>query len=198
MRHPDPFAAMQQASSHREPLKEWWEQLTAPRQQTQSADAPVPEPAFVTQEETVPQPAAAADPAPAADSGPALEHDEALDRAANRLSGLRNLLTSLGIQTLHQGMEQRKIEAQADARVLRTPERAIDAQPVNPIENSSLPEDSVTARPEIIPPRLQAATAEPERVPKDPRMPVKSPRVWESPDDLDTLPARKGQYRRNQ
>ena len=119
--------------------------------------------------------------------------------AANRLSGLRNLLVSLGIETLHQGVEQRKAEAQSDARPPRmpVPERAIQAQPAGPDPSGNFPGDSVTARPEIIPPRFQADTAEHEKAAKAPKTPIKSPRVWENSDDVDILPSRRGQYRRN-
>ncbi len=193
-RRPDPFEQMKQAGAFREPLKEWWEELAAPLEQPSTAHAPAsePEPASVTPEAAVEIPAAAP-------AEPITEQDEALYSAANRLSGLRNLLVSLGIQTLHHEVEQRKAEAQSDARPPRAPvpERAIQAQPASPDPSGNLPGDSVTARPEIIPPRFQAETTEHEKAAKQPKTPVKSPRVWENSDDVDTLPSRRGQYRRN-
>ena len=199
-RRPDPFEVMKQAGARREPLKEWWEELVTPPQPASTAHAPAPAPA--------PSPVAEPEPAleepvveitAAAAAEPITEHDEALYSAANRLSGLRNLLVSLGIETLHQGVEQRKAEAQSDSRPPRmpAPERAIQAQPAGSDPSGNFPGDSVTARPEIIPPRFQADTTEHEKAAKEPKTPIKSPRVWENSDDVDTLPSRRGQYRRN-
>jgi hypothetical protein len=138
--------------------------------------------------------------APDEDAAPVSEQDEALYHAASRLSGLRNLLVSLGIQTLHQGAEQRKSEAGSEARTARVPERAIYAQPVEADSGGDQPAESVTAPPQIIPPRFNSGAAERDKASATaPKTPAKSPRVrsWESPDDVDILPARRGQYRRN-
>ena len=203
LRRPDPFAEMREARERRKPLKEWWEELVAPLQQASAADAAVPEDAPVPVERE-----AAAQAAATSNAGSITENDEALYIAASRLSGLRNLLVSLGIETLHKGVEQRKAEAQSEAQTEREaqtgrlPERAIYAQPVDPDASGDQPGDSVTARPEIIPPRFNAETAERKKAaktPKTPKTPVKSLRVnsWEIPDDVEILPARRGQYRRN-
>ncbi|HUY95655.1 MAG TPA: hypothetical protein VMU71_10165, partial [Terracidiphilus sp.] len=196
----------EEAPAPREPLQAWWEEVTA--EQPPAAAAPEPVPCAPTaQEEAVPEPVTAAiapepisQAAPIADAAPVSEQDEALYHAATRLSGLRNLLVSLGIQTLHQGAEQRKSEAESEARTARVPERAIYAQPVEADSGSDQPADSVTAPPQIIPPRFNSGAAERDKASATaPKTPVKSPRVrsWESPDDVDILPARRGQYRRN-
>jgi uncharacterized protein involved in exopolysaccharide biosynthesis/Mrp family chromosome partitioning ATPase len=120
--------------------------------------------------------------------------------AASRLGGLRNLLTTLGIKNLHMEAEFRKIHPESEApRVERLPERAVFAQPDTPagfVEEPNAPAPAVVvARPEIIPPRLNVEPAEREQ---DMARPVKSPQVnrWDSPEDVDTLPSRRGQYRK--
>jgi hypothetical protein len=192
----DPFDAMREAGARRAPLVEWWEELTASAKQAPVADAP--------RQATAAPPAveqageyAAAEQAAESVVAPKSEQDEALSHAASRLSGLRNLLVTLGIETLHQGMEQRK--AESEARTAKLQERAIFAQPAGPAGNGKPTSDSVTARGEIMPPRPPAETAQREKTPKAPKTPLKSPRVssWESPDDVDILPSRRGQYRRS-
>jgi uncharacterized protein involved in exopolysaccharide biosynthesis len=199
-----PATALQEAPAPREPLQAWWEEVAVEQPPAAAAPEPVVSVPAV-QETSVQEPIAAAmaqEPialaAAEAEAAPVSEQDEALYNAASRLSGLRNLLVSLGIQTLHQGAEQRKSEAENEARTPRVPERAIFAQPMGTDSGSEQPADSVTAPPQIIPPRFGTAAAEREKAPA-PKTPVKSPRVrsWESPDDVDILPARRGQYRRN-
>jgi hypothetical protein len=188
----DPFDAMREASARRAPLVEWWEELTASAKQAPVADAPKQAAAAAPVAQ-----AAAADQATRSDATPKAEQDEALSHAASRLNGLRNLLVSLGIETLHQGMEQRK--AESEARAAKAAERAIFAQPAGPAGSSRQASDSVTARGEIMPPRLEKDTTQREKTPKPAKTPLKSPRVssWESPDDVDILPSRRGQYRRS-
>jgi polysaccharide biosynthesis transport protein len=185
----DPFDAMREASARRAPLVEWWEELTASAKQAPVADAPKQAAAAAPVAQ-----AAAADQATRSDATPIAEQDEALSHAASRLNGLRNLLVSLGIETLHQGMEQRK--AESEARAAKAAERAIFAQPASPAGSGRQASDSVTARGEIMPPRLEKEAAQRE---KPAKTPLKSPRVssWESPDDVDILPSRRGQYRRS-
>ncbi|HKF48385.1 MAG TPA: hypothetical protein VKB38_13570 [Terracidiphilus sp.] len=149
-----------------------------------------------------PQNTAAHEPARAlpvsAGEDPAQESDGLPFSAASRLGGLRNLLVSLGVQNLHKETEQRKADAITEIRVA---ERPVYAVPDSPSGDETLvgPLAAVTARPELIPPRLPDL---PEREiavrEKEPPRPVKSPQVnrWDSPDDVETLPSRRGQYRK--
>lgn len=195
--------AAQIASAPRAPLQPWWEEAAVEQSPAVATPEPVPSapmPQENAAQDPIPSPAAQEPIAPAAPAAPVAEQDEALYNAASRLSGLRNLLVSLGIQTLHQGAEQRKSEAETESRTPRVPEREIYAQPVGTDSGGEQPWESVTAPPQIIPPRFSTAAPEREKAPAPaPKTPLKTPRVrsWESPDDVDILPARRGQYRRN-
>jgi capsular polysaccharide biosynthesis protein len=132
--------------------------------------------------------------------------DEVMNRAASRLGGLRNLLVSLGIQNLHQGAEQRKAEARNESHIDPPTVRPVLASPVMPTspvtpngngEASVVPSEEpieLIARPEIMPPKFNPDAAERK---KEPKTPAKSPRItrWDNLDDVETLPARRGQYR---
>jgi hypothetical protein len=124
--------------------------------------------------------------------GPEVDAENLPYSAASRLGGLRNLMVSLGLKNLQREAEFRSAGIESDSE--RIPERAVYAQPANAPEGAPEPE-SVVARPEIIPPRIGPEAA--ERA-KGPIRSVKSPRVksWESTDDVETLPSRRGQYRR--
>jgi hypothetical protein len=127
--------------------------------------------------------------------------------AATRLGGLRTLMTSLGIKHLHKEAELRKThgdgERLAESTVERSSERPVEravfAQPDKPTESGNervdAPVKEVIAQPEIIPPLAahEAADSEPA-----PTRPAKSPRVsrWDVLDDVETLPSKRGQYRK--
>jgi hypothetical protein len=124
--------------------------------------------------------------------GPGAETEDLPYSAASRLGGLRNLLVSLGLKNLHREDEFRT--APLETEPPRIPERPVYAQPANAPEGAPEPE-TVVARPEIIPPRIAPESSDRAT---DPVRPVKPPRVsrWDSADDVETLPSRRGQYRR--
>jgi uncharacterized protein involved in exopolysaccharide biosynthesis len=119
--------------------------------------------------------------------------------AASRLSGLRTLMTSLGVKNLHKELELRKTQPELEPVVERPIVRPVFAQPespaVPPNETTEMPVREVTARPEIIPPRVAIEHVERE---SDLRRAAKSPRIsrWDTPDDVDILPSKRGQYRK--
>jgi hypothetical protein len=156
---------------------------------------PFPQRAAETHIAPVPEPqrsiASVADELLSSPVGPEVDAEDLPYSAASRLGGLRNLLVSLGLKNLHREAEFRRAGIESDSE--RNPERAVYAEPANAPEGALEPE-RVAARPEIIPPRIGPEPAER----KDPIRPVKSPRVkgWDSPDDVEILPSRRGQYRR--
>jgi len=134
--------------------------------------------------------------------------------AASRLGGLRNLLVSLGKQT-----ESVVPKSDDQPRPDRNPERPVYAQPFTSVAqeiagNGNTP-NVVTARPEIILPSAQASQAQSDQAEhaqagherpehkseqhksEQPRT-VPPPRAkrTEPPDDIQTLPSQRGQYRR--
>ncbi|UWZ86583.1 GumC family protein [Occallatibacter riparius] len=119
--------------------------------------------------------------------------------AVSRLSGLRSLMTSLGVKNLRKELEAHRAHLELPADVERPAERPIFAQPEAPASTAAasralLPE--VVARPEIIPPRV--TPNEPAERESDVRRPVKAPRVsrWDTVDDVEILPSKRGQYRK--
>jgi hypothetical protein len=134
----------------------------------------------------------------AAESAAPVEGEEVPYSAASRLGGLRNLLVSLGVKNLHKESEFRNAP-EADVTFERLPERPVFAQPDTPETDNGRANTApalVKAQPEIIPPRL--APVESIEREKDSARAVKSPQVsrWDSPEDVDTLPSRRGQYRK--
>lgn len=202
-RRTTPFAELIETSPKPEPLREWWEELTAGEAQPVMAETP----AFAPSAPAAINAPAMPDTLPALGARPIMEpdakvspqtgeQDGELYSAASRLSGLRNLLVSLGIQNLHQASEQRKAEARNEPRYERPPERPVYAQPVNPNGNGGLKAASaeVIAPPQIIPPTFNPLAVTRE---KEPKTPLKPPPInrWDSVDDVDILPSRRGQYR---
>jgi hypothetical protein len=124
--------------------------------------------------------------------------------AASRLSGLRTLMTSLGVKNLHKEQELRKAQTEFEPLVERPTERPVFAQPQWPAPLSTdaiqMPVPEVTASPEIIPPRIAIEPIERNPVERDAdlRRPAKASRVsrWDTADDMDTLPSKRGQYRK--
>jgi uncharacterized protein involved in exopolysaccharide biosynthesis len=130
------------------------------------------------------------------------EPAEAASRAATRLGGLRTLMTSLGINHLHKETELRKtplLEPIAERSEARPVERPVFAQPDTPAEPASqradVPVREVIAQPEIIPPQAGIETTDREA---PANRAVKSPHVsrWDIVDDVETLPSKRGQYRK--
>jgi len=141
------------------------------------------------------QVAASAEPIPA----PAVtEVEEQPFNAASRLGGLRNLMVSLGMKNLHKEAELRHA-SESEVTFEQVPERPVYAQPDSPEaegwKGNGIPA-LVKAQPEIIPPRLAVVEATDRE--KELSRAVKSPQVsrWDSPDDVEILPSRRGQYRK--
>lgn len=117
--------------------------------------------------------------------------------AASRLGGLRNLLVSLGLKTLGKDAENAGQDTPED------PYEHMSARPVyaepdipsaqDPAEVTG-PAGTVMAQPEFIPPRPVAERVEREMEPVRPT--PKRVARWDSPEDIETLPSWRGQYRR--
>jgi hypothetical protein len=114
--------------------------------------------------------------------------------AASRLGGLRNLLVSLGLNTLNKDGDVAVAEPLAE----RPAERAVYPEPYRPavpVAGDTQPE-SVRAMPEFLPPRMVAEPVE-EKHP-EPAHNVKQtkPKRSDQYDDVETLPSWRGQYRK--
>lgn len=131
---------------------------------------------------------------PAPHDGPLEEEDSVLP--PSRLSGLRNLLVSLGRRSLIED-EYGAGEAEAEPRFERAHVRQAYPEPptaeTEPAGTASVPV-RLTAPPEFLPPR-PAAEPEKEKEPVRPTPPVPR-RERESPDEIQTLPSWRGQYRK--
>jgi hypothetical protein len=114
----------------------------------------------------------------------------------SRLSGLRNMLVSLGRRSLIED-EYGPDEADAEPRFERATVRPAYHEPptveTEPAGSTSTPV-RVTAPPEFLPPK-PAAEAEKEKEPVRPTPPVPR-RERENPDEIQTLPSWRGQYRK--
>ena len=158
--------------------------------------APSPDPLPYRGPEPVP-PAQAAPPPEA----PALaeDSDELPYSAASRLGGLRTLLVSLGLKALNKEAEFHGEETDLGHPPERNAERPVYAEPVSVSPSrgaEALAPDaaSVKATPEFLPPKpaLEATT---ERE-KDAVRPVPKRLRWDDPQDVETLPSWRGQYRK--
>ena len=139
----------------------------------------------------------------AREAAPADSEDETDDlpySAASRLGGLRTLLVSLGLKALNKEADLQGRTADVEPQYERNAERPVYAEPVtySPARGSveTLPPDaaSVKAKPEFLPPKQVAAeTTERE---KEPVRPVPKRLRWDAPEDVETLPSWRGQYRK--
>ncbi|HWE85584.1 MAG TPA: hypothetical protein VG267_11615 [Terracidiphilus sp.] len=168
------------ASRRKEPLKEWWDELAPPAEHPGADQAHA---APVSTQDAAPSPAQ-----------PVAEQNE--NPTVSRLSGLRNLLVSQGIQNLHRKMEQRRQVAAREPRMETLPESDIIVQSMEPDENDdSWPAPmEVTGHPELNPLLFNPEPAERDEEPKTPAQPPPINR-WDGPDDIDILPSQRGQYR---
>jgi hypothetical protein len=109
-------------------------------------------------------------------------------------------MTSLGVKNLHKEFELRRANLELPPVAERPTERPVFAQPAAPSTLSAAASDApvpeVVAPPEIIPPRV--TPNEPAERESDARRPVKAPRVsrWDTVDDVEILPSKRGQYRK--
>ncbi len=149
----------------------------------------------------VAEPAAPGPAAPTGhDSAPADEMDDDMPySAASRLGGLRTLLVSLGLKALNKEAEFRGRTPDMEPQFERNAERSVYAEPItaSPAQGTAetLPPDaaSVRAKPEFLPPRPVLETAERE---KEPVRPAPKRLRWDAPEDVETLPSWRGQYRK--
>ncbi len=139
-------------------------------------------------------------PSTARQEAPEDEIDDLPYSAASRLGGLRTLLVSLGLKALNKEADLHGRSADVEPQYERNAERPVYAEPVtySPARGSieTLPADaaSVKAKPEFLPPKQVAAeTTERE---KEPVRPVPKRLRWDAPEDVETLPSWRGQYRK--
>jgi hypothetical protein len=130
------------------------------------------------------------------ESGPhdAPSEDEDFGHPPSRLSGLRNMLVSLGRRSLLEdeyGVEEADTEPRFERATVRP---AYHEPPTTETESGGSAPVRVTAPPEFIRPQ-PAAEAEKEKEPLRPTPPV-ARRERESPDEIQTLPSWRGQYRK--
>jgi hypothetical protein len=123
--------------------------------------------------------------------------------AATRLGGLRNLMTSLGVKNLHKEMEvrrttQRNLESDFENPAAKPAERPVYAEPERPAPSANgrvnTPVREVKAQPEIIPPKTSTEAA--DREAPAARQAKAPPSRWDVLDDVETLPSKRGQYRK--
>jgi hypothetical protein len=177
---------------------------TAPSAVTSSSEAVGPEASILTPVTTAPTPERSelwmTPPAPQPGTHEpghdALLEDEDSGHPPSRLSGLRNMLVSLGRRSLIQD-EEGADELDPEPRFERATVRpAYHEPPPSEAEAAaSAPAPvRVTAPPEFLPPK-PAAEAEKEKEPLRPTPPVPR-REKETPDEIQTLPSWRGQYRK--
>jgi uncharacterized protein involved in exopolysaccharide biosynthesis len=166
-----------------------------------SAAAPAPPPPIYRSPEPAPKPAAAQwapPPKPAPQQVPPaaeIVEEDPYD-PASRLSGLRNLLVSLGLNSVQREPEQASPAPQPE----KIQERAVFSEgfaPFGAAPRAPVP-NVVTAPPEILPPRPPAPEkVEREEEPVRPAAQTPPPREREdSFDDVVTLPSKRGQYQK--
>ncbi len=177
---------------------------TAPSAVASSSEAVWPEASILTPVTTAPAPERselwmtppARQPGTQGPGHDAPSEDEDSGHPPSRLSGLRNMLVSLGRRSL---IEDEEGADEAD------PEPRFERATVRPAYNEPLPSEAepaasapapvrVTAPPEFLPPK-PAAEAEKEKEPLRPTPPVPR-RERETPDEIQTLPSWRGQYRK--
>lgn len=127
-------------------------------------------------------------------NGPTEEED--FGHPPSRLSGLRNMLVSLGRRSLiedEDGADQAGTEPRFERATVRPVYHDAPTAETEPSGQASAPV-RVTAPPEFLPPR-PSAEAEKEKEPLRPTPPVPR-RERESPEEVQTLPSWRGQYRK--
>jgi len=139
-------------------------------------------------------------PAPAP-SAPEEDGDDLPYSAASRLGGLRTLLVSLGLKALNKESEFQGQSPDEEPHYERNAERPVYAEPITLSPSTgtveALPPDaaSVKAKPEFLPPKPALEASERERE-KEPVRPVPKRLRWDDPQDVETLPSWRGQYRK--
>jgi len=133
------------------------------------------------------------------EKSPAEEDEDLPYSAASRLGGLRTLLVSLGLKALNKESEFQGQSGDEGSQFERNAERPVYAEPItfSPEGGSveMLPPDaaSVKAKPEFLPPK--PALESPDRE-KEPVRPTPKRLRWDAPEDVETLPSWRWQYRK--
>ena len=131
------------------------------------------------------------------------EPEEAPYNAATRMSGLRNLIFSLGLKNLNKAAKSEDEEAEFVPQPGRGTERQVGARPFAPVPspvNSSRSSASgasptqVTATPEILPPEPTADKSDKERSWSSKSKGRRDRR--DAYDDVEILPSWRGQYKK--
>jgi hypothetical protein len=164
-----------------------WLPVSGPKPVNAGPAAPRPE-AWMTSA----APAETLDPSPL-DMPP---EEEDFGHPPSRLSGLRNMLVSLGRRSLieaEDGADEAGTEPRFERATVRPAYHDAPTAEKEPAGPASAPV-RVTAPPEFLPPR-PSAEAEKEKEPLRPTPPVPR-RERESPDEVQTLPSWRGQYRK--
>lgn len=167
-------------------------QTSAPRGEVHAGPAAsIP----VTPAYRVAQPEAPANLARPADTSPSPgeDEDDLPYSAASRLGGLRTLLVSLGMKAINKEGEYPGDSPEQSYE--RNAERPVYAEPVSisPAGSAEIL-SPVKATPEFLPPK-PALESGSERE-KDQMRPVPKRLRWDDPQDVETLPSWRGQYRK--
>jgi hypothetical protein len=176
---------------------------TAPSTVTPSSEAVGPEASILTPITTAPAPERSElwmNPAPQPGTQEpghdAPLEDEDSGHPPSRLSGLRNMLVSLGRRSLiedEEGADEGDLKPRFERATVRPAYREPPTGEAEPAASAPAPV-RVTAPPEFLPPK-PAAEAEKEKEPLRPTPPVPR-RERETPDEIQTLPSWRGQYRK--
>jgi hypothetical protein len=129
------------------------------------------------------------------------EAEETPFNAATRMSGLRNLIFSLGLKNMHQEEDERELAAEPPPPVEPVRQRQVHTQPYAPMpqvpprrESESASPTLVTAPPEFLPPKPLEETAENEHRVNGKSTSRRDRR--DTYDDVQILPSWRGQYKR--
>jgi hypothetical protein len=117
------------------------------------------------------------------------------------MSGLRNLIFSLGLKNMHQEEDERELAAEPPPPVEPVRQRQVHTQPYAPMpqvpprrESESASPTLVTAPPEFLPPKPLEETAENEHRVNGKSTSRRDRR--DTYDDVQILPSWRGQYKR--
>ena len=128
------------------------------------------------------------------------EPEEGHYDAARRMSGLRNLILSLGLKNPNQLAEPVAREAEAPLPAEPRQQRPVYARPTAPVATAARPEDAgnsttlVTAPPEFLPPKPAVEKTETQHSRANNSVSRRDRR--DAYDDVEILPSWRGQYRK--
>jgi hypothetical protein len=172
-------------------------ETSAASTEVRATSAPPAAQASRVAERITPSPASSPSPA-SAPSAPEDEIDDLPYSAASRLGGLRTLLVSLGLKALNKESE---FHDESSEQFERTAERPVYAEPISVSPSrgvETFPPDaaSVKAKPEFLPPKPALESSTEREKEKEQMRPVPKRLRWDDPQDVETLPSWRGQYRK--